>query len=116
MSHFCFLEILSCGLPETHSQIVPENQRLEDEMSFYGMAGMADFQGLLEGILTLISELRRFYHRCFRNPVNSPVEDGSVPHYFQGYTSQVVVNGISEPSTVSQIHELANKGHQARSP
>ena len=43
-----FFEILSYGLPETHSQFTPENQWLEDEMSFYGMAGMADFQGLLD--------------------------------------------------------------------
>ena len=36
------------------------------------------------------------YCWCFRNPVNSPVEVGSLSHYLQGffYTSQVVIAGF----------------------
>ena len=51
------------------------------------------------------------YCWCFRNPVNSPVEAGSLSHYLQGFKnqSQVVGLGISEPSTVSYIWNLMCK-------
>ena len=35
----------------------------------------------------------------FRNPVNSPVEVGSLAHYLQGFFASQVVSRISEPST-----------------
>ena len=54
-----------------------------------------------------------------KSGINSPVEVGSLSHYFRGfYTSQVVGNGISEPSTVFrsifQFSEMLYKKDQKR--
>ena len=38
-----------------------------------------------------------------RNPVNSPVEVGSLCHYLQGFLHARWLLGISEPSTVSHL-------------
>ena len=44
---------------------------------------------------------RMKYGWWFRNPVNSPVEVGSLYHYLQGFIHVRWLFGISEPSTAS---------------